>query len=126
MDKAKAVGMHAVLKLMSPSGTPDIYTAAKKICGDAVIGYDGNDPKGEMNGVDELISKLGEQFPLWKIGNASSVRKEIQKRIDAGGKVSNSKLETARGVQSDSARRFAEVGKRSGASSDPKMGGALP
>lgn len=123
---SKAAGMRQVLALMSPKGSPLIYTAAKKICDASPVssGYAGNDPKSEMDGVNELLKDLHKEFGAPAVGNAASVRKSIQKRIDDG-QVSDHKPNPVTKFQGDSTRRSAENGKRTGPPSDPKMGGSV-
>lgn len=125
MNKAKAAGMRAVLGVMVEAGTPDIYASAKKLCEaeGVVVGYSGDDPQGEMEGLEYILKELGKEYLPWKIGEASSVRKEIQRRID--GKIGNNRPSAIGSIQSNGSRRSSTERKRTDPPGDSEVGGKV-
>lgn len=121
---SKAAGMKQVLAIMSSKGSPLIYTAAKKICDAAGsdVGYSGDCPALELEGVRELLQALHKEFGKSAVGSAPSVTDAIQKRIDESGKGCDNKSNPTTKLQSNGSRRSSEVGERTGSQSDKKMG----
>lgn len=78
---ARAYAASNVLALLN-EGTMEHLEVGKYILGiPATDAYDGNDPEEEMCGVDDVMALVAKVHP--NPGDAGSVRREIQVRIDA-------------------------------------------